>query len=165
MTPIKFLQKNVTGANAIARKYGIPPLVTLAMAALESGYGEKAPGYNYFGYTASKSYTGKKNLVTTTEYHTTPNVDYPKVLKVTKISSNKYKYRVQRYFKAYNNPTESFLDYGSLIYNADRYDTAFDFKSDPKKFFAEIFKAGYATSPSYYNLVISVMNSMQKLLV
>ncbi len=134
------------------------------MAALESGWGEKAPGYNYFGYTAPNGYKGKRQLLKTTEYHSTANVKYPVVIKVIPVG-DKYKYTVKRWFKAYSNPTQSFFDYGSLIYNADRYKAAFNYKNDPEKFFAEIYKAGYATSPSYYNLVISVMNSLKKLTV
>lgn len=163
MTPLKFLQKNVTHANAVFIKYGIPPLVTLAQAALESGWGESAPGYNFFGYTAPNGYTGKRQLLKTVEYHDTKNIKYPVVISVTK-SGSKYKYLVKRWFKAYINPTYSFSDYASLIKGADRYADAFQFKNDPKKFFAEIFKAGYATSPEYYNLVISIMDTMKKYL-
>jgi len=164
MTVKQFLVKNITHANNVYRKYGVPPLVTLAQAALESGWGEKAPGYNYFGYTAPNGYSGKRQLLKTVEYHETKNVKYPVVISVT-YTGSKFKYVVKRWFKAYKSPTESFADYAKLIYGADRYQDAFNYKNDPEKFFAEIFKAGYATSPEYYNLVISVMNSMKRYIV
>jgi len=163
MTVKNFLVKYITHANKVYRMYGIPPLVTLAQAALESQWGKKAPGNNFFGYTAPSGYDGKRQLLKTIEYHSSPNIKYPVVIKITDVG-DKYKYVVKRWFKAYPTATESFSDYAALIKNADRYSPAFEFKNDPEKFFAEIFKAGYATSPEYYNLVLSVMNSLKRYL-
>ena len=163
MTPINFLKKYVTAANQIARDWGIPPIVTLAQAALESGWGEKSPGYNFFGYTATNAYKGKRQLLKTIEYHTNPNVKYPVIISITDIG-DRYKYVVRRYFKCYSHPVESFTDYARLI-SSDKYASAFDYQDDPERFFTVIFNAGYATSPSYHDLVISVMQTMKKYLV
>lgn len=162
MTPLKFLQKYAPAANVIARNWNIPPIVTLAQAALESGWGEKAPGYNFFGYTATNGYKGQKQLLKTVEYHTNPNVWYPVRISVTKIADNKYKYLVRRYFKCYSNAVDSFTDYAMLISN--KYNDAFDYVDDPERFFTVIFNNGYATSPAYHDLVLSVMKTMKKYL-
>ena len=163
MTPKKFIDRYGEAAKFIEQEWEIPAIVTLAQAALESGWGTKAPGFNFFGYTAPNSYTGQRQLLKTTEYHSTSNIWYPVIIKVTKVAANKYQYLVRRYFKCYSNAEQSFEDYARLI-STDKYASAFDYQDDPARFFAVIFNAGYATSSSYYQLVNSIMQTIKKLI-
>ena len=161
MTPKQFIQKYAEAAAYIQQEWEIPALVTLAQAALESGWGTKSPGFNFFGYTAPNGYTGQRQLLKTTEYHSTPNVWYPVRIKVTQLATGRYQYLVRRYFKCYSNAEQSFEDYARLI-STDKYAGAFDYQDDPARFFTVIFNAGYATSTSYHDLVISIMQTIKK---
>jgi len=160
MTPAKFVEKYGDAAQWIEEQWEIPALVTLSQAALESGWGTKAPGYNFFGYTAPNNYPGQRQLLKTIEYHTTPNIKYPVIIKITNLGG-KYQYIVRRYFRCYSNAVNSFEDYARLL-STDKYNDAFDYVDDPARFFTVIFNAGYATSPSYYSLVISIMQTIKK---
>ena len=59
-----FVSQYISHANLVAEKTGVPALVTLAQAALESGWGEHAPNYNFFGMTAGSNWNGKTNTYT-----------------------------------------------------------------------------------------------------
>ena len=158
----EWLQHYYLSARSIESRFGIPAEVTLAQSAWESGWGRSAPEYNFFGITADGTYTGKRQLLKTTEYHSSPNVKYPIVYSVEKVG-NKYKYSVKRYFRAYNNPLESFEDYAWLLILNTRYWRAFNTK-DPIQFLTEVARAGYATDPNYINGVTSIIRSIQKII-
>lgn len=143
MTVKEFVYKYLPHANAVAVKYGVPSLVTLAQAAWESGWGKSAPKYNFFGMTAGSNYSGKTQLLTTYEY------------------KNGIKVKVQRKFRAYDNPVNAFADYANNLKTQGSYDNAFRHK-DPVKFFDEVYKGGYATDPNYYRSVLQVMNMIKK---
>jgi flagellum-specific peptidoglycan hydrolase FlgJ len=50
MEPSEFFQKLAPVVIPIAKKYGLPPSIALAQAAIESGWGEYTIGqHNYFG--------------------------------------------------------------------------------------------------------------------
>lgn len=164
LTPAKFVQKYARSAYLIEVYTNLPMVVTLAQAALESGWGKKAPKFNFFGYTCNTSYP-KKQLIQTTEYHSTKTVTYPRVLSI-KWDSTKgaYKYSVKRWFRAYDSAESSFYDYASLIRDNTRYNTAWMYIDNPKQFVSEIAKAGYATDPSYITLVHSIIDTLNKYL-
>ena len=49
------------------KSHKIPALLTLAQAALESGWGEHAPGNNFFGIKAGTKWTGPTQTLMTSE--------------------------------------------------------------------------------------------------
>ena len=59
-------------------------------------------------------------------------------------------------FRAYNNYSESFTDYGNLILGKKRYKNAIINKDDPEKYIRAIWKAGYATDNRYVEKVIKI---------
>ena len=59
-------------------------------------------------------------------------------------------------FRKYKNYEESFIDYGNLILNAERYKEAVANKDDPRAYIYAIWKAGYATSPDYPEKILRV---------
>ena len=163
MTPEKFIEKYLPAAQYIEQQWQIPALVTLSQAAAESGWGTKAPGYNFFGYTAPNGYSGKRQLLKTVEKHTSPNVSYPVIIKITKLSNGWYNYLVRRYFKSYSNAIQGFEDYARLLSFSDRYQGAFDYTDDPERFLAVVVNSGYNPNPTqYYQFVLSVMQSIKK---
>lgn len=160
-----FIDKYFVYANVVADATGVPALVTLTQAALESGWGEKAHQYNFFGLTASENFAGKKQLLQTVEYHKDKLQKYPQIISITYLTtgakSGFYRYVVKRWFRAYDNPGEAFMDYARVLSDS-RYSEAFKYTHKPDEFLRIVAKAGYATSPQYIDLALSVMNSIKK---
>lgn len=138
---------------------GVPALFTLAQAALESGYGTHAPGFNYFGIKASKSWKGQTQLLKTWECGASGNPVKDgikdKILQIfppgspSGACSNKYSYRVLGSFRKYNNAAEGFIDHANFLKQNKRYKPAFAYTNNLKQFTEAIAKAGYATVPGY----------------
>jgi hypothetical protein len=134
---------------------GISAVFTIAQAALESGDGKHAPGFNFFGIKANKSWTGQKQLLRTHE--TVSSVaeanKYPVVISVTPIPNTNpqlYDAVVRDYFRKYSSAKESFTDHDKFFSdNSKRYGAALKYKSDPMKFADAVAKAGYATDKNY----------------
>lgn len=158
----EWINEYYPSAKFIEQRFGIPAEVTLAQSAWESAWGKHAPEYNFFGITAGGNYTGKRQLLKTTEYHSSPNVKYPVVYSVTPVGG-RYKYSVKRYFRAYNNALESFYDYAWLLVLNRRYIRAF-YHDDPVAFLTEVAKAGYATDPNYIKGVSQIIRNFQQLI-
>lgn len=151
MTPEQFVANNSQFAKNAEAKYGVPFLVALAQAALESAWGRKAPGNNLFGVKADKSWKG-------------PTVDIP-----TQEVMRGKRVRITDKFRAYPTTEGSFMDYGAFLTTNKRYASAFTFKDDPIKFARAIATAGYSTdntttdgNPTYADTLCSVIASVRK---
>jgi flagellum-specific peptidoglycan hydrolase FlgJ len=166
MTPREFTKAYWAEAvKASKTATGVPALATLAQAAWESGWGRFAIGNMFFGVKDTDGLNGNEQLLTTTEYHSTPNVEYPVVISITPVmlaGNRRFKYKVKDYFRKYNTPSESFADHGRFLHKNPRYKTALKFKADPYKFIDEVAKAGYATDPNYAANIKSVMRMIEK---
>lgn len=143
----KFIKDTIQAATLVQQKYSIPALAVMAQSAQETGYGAHAPGNMYFGIKAGSSWTGKKQLLTTSE------VVNGKTIKI------------QAWFRAYDNAAQSFDDYAKLIVSNTRYKAALNFPNDPAQYIREVAKAGYATDPNYANNIIAIINSIKKKLI
>lgn len=158
---IDFVTQYYKEALASEKETGIPALFTLAQAGLESGYGKNAPGNNFFGIKANKSWKGKKQLLTTHEVLNTPNhKGFPEIISVTPIGNGKYKYKVKDYFRAYDTPQEGFTDHGNFLKQNRRYSKAFNY-TDAKDFASAVAKAGYATAQNYEQVLHQVIDSIR----
>ena len=159
----KFVDKYYPYAK-ISERYGIPVVFALAQAALESGYGRYIKGNNVFNIKPGSSWTGKRQLFTTTEYHKKNDVKYPVVLRIEKLDNGTYKYTVKDYFRAYDTPAQSFEDHAKLLKRLSRYNKAFNYANNPDQFAREIAKGGYATHKNYANDIIYIMRQMNETL-
>lgn len=160
MTPEKFIQTYYPFAKRVQDETGIQAIALLAQSAKETGWGKAAPGNMMFGVKAGSSWKGDKQLITTTEIHSTANVKYPVIISVEKMSNGKFKYKVKDYFRKYPTPYESFRDHANLIATNARYKTAYNNRNDLSVYFSEMAKAGYATDPNYYNSMLDVVKSV-----
>jgi peptidoglycan hydrolase FlgJ len=133
----EFVLRYTPHANEVATKMGVPALVTLTQAALESGWNAHAPSYNFFGMTAGSNWKGRTQVLTNA-----------KGQKIT--------------YRAYDSATQAFADYASLLANADRYKAAFKYIDNPALFLKAVIAGGYTTDAGYYQLCLSVMNSIKK---
>ena len=165
MTKKEFITKYKPFAFDTERKTGISHLFILAQAALESGWGERAPGNMFFGVKAKKDTPiNKKQLLRTTEVLGTPNEKskFPEVISITKRTDGKYKYEVKDWFMKYATPEECFTDHANFFFKNKRYAKALFVKSDPYKFAEEVAKAGYATAPNYAESLKKLIGEIEK---
>ncbi len=162
------------------KKTGVPALVIVGQAALESAYGKIAPGNMYFGVKATKKYKGKTQKLKTWECGKTgdPKKDgitdeiimiYPPGSPQGNANCNamkRYSYRVMGLFRAYDSAEGSFIDHGQFLIDNPRYKKAFDYKNDPYKFALEVAKAGYSSAGAeqYYKILSGVMDKCKKVI-
>lgn len=145
-----FIQTLKPAAHAAAAKLGTQPEAILAVAALETGWGQHVmptqngnSSFNLFGIKASKGWHQGKVMATTLEFE------------------NGAMQKRREPFRTYNNPAESVADFADFIQRNPRYQTALNNADNPEKFLKEIHKAGYATDPDYSQKVVSVMRQIQ----
>ena len=168
MTPKEFINQYKPFALETERKTGISHLFILAQAALESGWGERGVGNNFFGIKVPKSLVSntpanKKQLFKTTEVLNAPNLGYkfPQVMSIYQLPSGKYKYEVKDWFRKYDTPEECFTDHAQFFFKNKRYVKALLVKEDPYKFAEEVAKAGYATAPDYANSLKKIIKMLE----
>lgn len=131
-SPEDFVEKMMPFAVKAVEGIGMNPLVLVAQAALETGWGKHVPsGNNYYGIKAGRSWTGMTQDLDSDEFENGAMVK-----------------RNSR-FRAYPSVLESMKDYVALITGNDRYSKAAGKSFDPDTYFDEIQAAGYATDPQY----------------
>lgn len=170
MTPKQFVLAYSQDAKKTEEETGILAKSVLAQAALESGWGKAAPGFNFFGIKDKDGLNGNEQLLVTVEYSKRMNLNFPviKSVKPVMIRGEKfYKYVIKDYFAAYKTPEESFTAHANFFFKNPRYAKAIqkDNISDPLRFFTEIHKAGYATDPNYVTTLMKIVKMIEKHLV
>lgn len=140
---------------------GVPALVTLGQAALESGWGKHAPGNNFFGVKAKKDAAPEdKQLLRTKEVLKRSDATFPEVISVTPRDDGKYDYVVRDWFRKYPTAAQGFADHAKVLLGK-RYKEAFNHKDDPYAFAQAIADAGYATDPGYAKKLKGVMHELE----
>jgi uncharacterized protein YcbK (DUF882 family) len=158
-----FVRRYAPEAQRGQQNSGVPWLVTLGQAALESGWGKKAPRFNFFGIKAKTSVPeSQRQLLQTREVLSHPNGKFPEVISVTPRPDGKYNYVVKDWFRAYGSAEESFADHGDFLRRNARYRNAFQHTGDPYAFARAVAAAGYATDPSYAATLSSVMKLIER---
>lgn len=66
-------------------------------------------------------------------------------------------------YRKYNNPSDSYSDYGKFLVQNQRYKSAFNY-SDPYSFAKAVAAAGYSENPAYANLLSDVITSVDKII-
>jgi flagellum-specific peptidoglycan hydrolase FlgJ len=162
MTPNEFVKAYFGFAKKSQQRTRVPAVFTLAQAALESGWGASVKGNNFFGIKDTDGVNGNEQLLVTTEYHTTPNVKYPKILAITKLLPKRFRYKVMDYFRKYDSPEGSFVDHGNFLVRNGRYAKAFNYINDAEAFGREVARAGYATSPDYESTIVKMIAMIRR---
>jgi len=138
MPPSAFISMLAQAAQDCQRKTGIPASITLAQAALESGWGARAPGNNLFGIKADRAWTGPTVDVPTHEYVRGQRLD------------------VTDKFRKYESFGASMVDHAQFLLKNPRYAKCFK-QTDGAGWARELQAAGYATDPDYANKLIAIM--------
>ena len=150
------------------KEHTVSPLFTTAQAMLESGWGDRAIGNNIFGVTAGASWTGRKVLVTTTEYFSTPAKTFAApegVLSIKKLGEEKYRYTVRRYFRNYDTLAGALKDHDAL-FRKPMYADAWPYRMQAAEFarrISDAHGARYATAPDYAVLMGKMIDSVKNI--
>jgi flagellar protein FlgJ len=134
-----WLDSFTASAKIVCEKNKIPFQVCVTQAALESGWGAKAPGFNYFGIKGSGD--------AGTQYFTATEV-----VKGVKV-------KMKMGFAKFSSIDAGIQGYCNVMNNNQRFKPAVEnFSDDPVGFFIWIWSAGYATHPDYVNTCLGVMS-------
>lgn len=140
-------------ARSSSARTGVPASVTLAQAILESASGTLTAGANnYFGIKA-------RSVDPKTGIFRWESTAVGCVHKPTYESEGKRLVRQIGQFRMYRGMQDSFFDHGMFLRENSRYAPAFKHSDDPANFARAIARAGYATDPSYANLLIRLINN------
>jgi peptidoglycan hydrolase-like protein with peptidoglycan-binding domain len=136
----EFINSIKEGALKGYKEYGILPSLTIAQAALESGWGTSQLSQranNLFGIKAFSDWTGKRISLPTTEW-------YGGEMKI-----------INAEFRAYDSLNDSIEDHNRLL-SYNRYKPVREC-TDYKDACKRIYQCGYATDPRYPEKLISII--------
>lgn len=132
-----YIEKYKTIALQHEREYGIPASITLAQGILESGAGTSSltrASNNHFGIKAGNGWSGQVHLAWDDE-------------------------TVKSRFRCYNSPEESYIDHAKLLSTSKYYRNLFKINIyDYRGWAYGLKKAGYATSPTYAQALIGLID-------
>jgi flagellar protein FlgJ len=148
-TPQDFIDQLLPYAKVAARQLGVNPLVLIAQAAMETGWGKRMvsdgggnSSNNLFNIKANSAWNGEAVEVSTLEYKNgTPRKELAQ-------------------FRQYSSIADSFKDYVSFLQNSPRYQSALAVANDAKQFLRELHGAGYATDPLYSQKIFSLFETI-----
>jgi flagellar protein FlgJ len=134
----EFVDQVLPSIRTAAEALGLNPLVLLAQAALETGWGKRMartadgnPSLNLFGIKADDTWAGARAAANTIEY--TGGVATQR----------------QAAFRAYGSIEESVNDFAHLLKNSPRYQHVAAAGQDAQAYVDGIGRSGYATDPEY----------------
>ena len=138
MEELEFIKSVLEGAIISYRAYNVLPSLTIAQAALESGWGDSIEGNMLFGIKWTEGCGYAKQLLWTSEY-----------------INGKYT-KVQDYFRKYASLADSICDHGNFLKVNSRYEKVLQCTNyiDACN---EIQAAGYATDPDYAKQLIGII--------
>lgn len=146
--PVEFLRALWPAAESAAAQLGVQPEALLAQAALETGWGRhvmaRADGqssHNLFGIKADSRWAGDRVGKMTLEY------------------KDGVALKTRAEFRAYDSYEHAFDDYVKFVKGNSRYRDAVAAADDPRAYFDELQKAGYATDPQYAEKIASILDS------
>ena len=119
--------------------------VTIAQAILESGWGRSGLTKNDRNFFGIKCFNNVHGPIAN-GCHTYATYECLPVCAPTTAS-----------FRTYASALDSFRDHGRFLFVNSRYLPAFAYTRDANQFLYQIWKAGYATSPTYYTNVKALM--------
>lgn len=142
-----FINKYLDDAKLAEKANGVPYLLTLAQAALESGWGKHAPGNNFFGVKDSSGWN-----------------DGVQVKKTKEVVDGK-EIEVEARFEKYATPFDSFFHHGKIMQK--NWHQAFVHR-DPVDFITVVqaSEKKYATDPDYvekiHKVILTIKRNMEK---
>jgi Mannosyl-glycoprotein endo-beta-N-acetylglucosaminidase len=145
MTNPQFIAASVAPAQQGFREFKVPPSVAIAQAILESGWGRSGLSTNDKNFFGIKCFGGDPGTIAKA-CHTYGTYECEPSCLPTKAS-----------FRVYATSADSYQDHGRFLTVNPRYRPAFQYTTNADLFLYQIWKAGYATSPTYVTNVKALM--------
>ncbi|CAM3102528.1 flagellar rod assembly protein/muramidase FlgJ [Pseudomonas floridensis] len=146
----QFVETMLPLAKDAAARIGVDPVMLVAQAALETGWGKSimrqqdgSSSHNLFGIKAAGSWKGPEARAITSEFRDG---------KMVKETAD---------FRSYDSYADSFHDLVSLLQNNNRYKEVVNSADKPEQFVKELQKAGYATDPDYASKISQIAKQMK----
>ncbi|MCD5992973.1 flagellar assembly peptidoglycan hydrolase FlgJ [Pseudomonas sp. CDFA 602] len=146
----QFVETMLPLAKEAASRIGVDPVMLVAQAALETGWGKSimrqqdgSSSHNLFGIKAAGSWKGPEARAITSEFRDG---------KMVKETAD---------FRSYTSYADSFHDLVSLLQNNNRYKEVVNSADNPEQFVKELQKAGYATDPDYASKISQIAKQMK----
>ncbi|WP_122235542.1 flagellar assembly peptidoglycan hydrolase FlgJ [Pseudomonas coronafaciens] len=146
----QFVETMLPLAKEAAARIGVDPVMLVAQAALETGWGKSimrqqdgSSSHNLFGIKAAGSWKGAEARAITGEFRDG---------KMVKETAD---------FRSYGSYADSFHDLVSLLQNNNRYKEVVNSADKPEQFVKELQKAGYATDPDYASKISQIAKQMK----
>jgi len=146
----QFVETMLPLAKEAASRIGVDPVMLVAQAALETGWGKSimrqqdgSSSHNLFGIKAAGSWKGPEARAITSEFRDG---------KMVKETAD---------FRSYTSYADSFHDLVSLLQNNNRYKEVVNSADNPEQFVKELQKAGYATDPAYASKISQIAKQMK----
>ncbi|GFM49494.1 flagellar rod assembly protein/muramidase FlgJ [Pseudomonas cichorii] len=137
-------------AKEAAARIGVDPVMLVAQAALETGWGKSimrqqdgSSSHNLFGIKATGSWQGAQARAITSEFRDG---------KMVKETAD---------FRSYDSYADSFHDLVSLLQNNNRYKEVVNSADNSEQYLKELQKAGYATDPAYASKISQIAKQMK----
>ncbi|RMQ44920.1 Flagellar rod assembly protein/muramidase FlgJ [Pseudomonas cichorii] len=137
-------------AKEAAARIGVDPVMLVAQAALETGWGKSImrqqdgdSSHNLFGIKATGSWQGAQARAITSEFRDG---------KMVKETAD---------FRSYDSYADSFHDLVSLLQNNNRYKEVINSADNSEQYVKELQKAGYATDPNYASKISQIAKQMK----
>lgn len=144
-----FIEGLLPFADKASDDLGVDPLMLVAQAALETGWGKHlikhsngSSSFNLFNIKAAAGWEGKTVAKDVVEFRGGIPMQQPST------------------FRAYDSFEDSFNDYINFVKENPRYSDALEQSHSPEGYIKELHKAGYATDPEYSKKVTSVFKRM-----
>lgn len=134
-----FVKELLPAALEASERTGVDPRIIVAQAALETGWGESAPGNNYFGIKSHGQSGG--------QYLTTNEVIDGKTV------------TIKDNFRAYENASDSVHGYADFLLDNPRYQPMMNAQGLDAQLIA-LGKSGYATDPEYAEKVGQIARNL-----
>lgn len=137
-----FINTMLPYAAKAASLLGVDPLILIAQAALETGWGKRITQdtNNMFNIKAVGQQAASE--IKTTEY------------------VNHQAITVRASFKKYDSISESFLDYAHLLSKSERYQEVLQQGDNAKAYYQALQQAGYATDPHYADKLMMIYSGL-----
>jgi len=140
MLPKDFIAQLTAPAQSLQKTSKIPASVTIAQAALESGWSLSAPGFNLFGIKADASWNGA--VVVEHTHEVINSVSTP----------------ITAQFRAYKTWLGSLEDHAQFLLKNPRYKSCFA-TTNALDFCKQLQACGYSTNPNYAKTLIEIIQS------